>query len=177
MKQDDAHLVQRWRSGDDAAATAIVDRYANAMGAVAYAVLEDYALAEDAVQDAFVRASNGLSGLKRPERVGSWLIAIARNLALDVARRRDREVALEDFDVADHASPARVASNNEVGRHIREAIDDLPSDQREIFMMKYIAGMRYHEIAEVLGISRDAVAQKLFRVRQKLQHQLEAFRS
>jgi len=65
---------------------------------------------------------------------------------------------------------------NEAAGALREAMAALPEDQRDIIAMKYVAGMSYAAIAGVLGITPDAVSQKLWRVRQKLQNELLEFR-
>ena len=65
---------------------------------------------------------------------------------------------------------------NEAANALRDALAALPEDQRDIIAMKYVAGMSYADIARVLGISPEAVSQKLWRVRQKLQSELLEFR-
>jgi RNA polymerase sigma-70 factor, ECF subfamily len=174
--ESDARLVARWRRGDGAAAAALVERYADAAGAVAFAILGDFTLAEDVVQDTFARASDRLKTLRDGERVGPWLTAIARNLAKDEIRKRNRETPLGDFDLPCKSDPRRETSLNELNHHIRDAVAALPESMREVFLMKYMTGMRYNEIAEVLGLTKETVAQRIHRARQKLQRDLEAHR-
>ncbi len=174
--ESDASLVRRWLSGDGNAAAAVVERYTDALGAIAYGVVRNRALAEDAVQETFARAARTLGQLKDTARLGPWLVGIVRHVAVDLVRRRMRETPLGEHDVTSGGNPGRDAMRNEAAGALREAMAALPEDQRDIIAMKYVAGMSYAAIAGVLGITPDAVSQKLWRVRQKLQNELLEFR-
>jgi len=173
---DDGTLARRWGRGDGAAGAELAGRHAQAMGAAAYAKTGDVHLADDAVQEAFARASRSIGQLRDERRVAAWLVTLARNAASDMMRRRRRERPLDKADPAGNGNPASDAMADEIGESIRKAVDGLSDDQRAVFMMRYVAQMRYDEIAMATGISRDAVAQKLHRIRKKLQTKLEAFR-
>lgn len=176
MEPSDASLVRGWRRGDGNAAAAVVARYTDALGAVAFAILGDLSLAEEAVQEAFARAAARITELKDADRVGSWLAGIARHVALDIFRRRRRERPLTVHAPAALSNPGRDAALAEMAERLREVVAGLPDDQRDVFAMKYVAGMSYAEIARALDMTAEAVGQKLWRVRQKLQQKLEEFR-
>ena len=178
MEPTDASLVRQWQSGDGTAAAAIVARYTDALGAVAFGVLGDFSLAEEAVQESYVRAARRISTLKDPGRLGAWLVGITRHVALDMARRRMRrgEIPLHADVLAAPDNPGRDAARAEMAERLRAAVSGLPEDQRDIFAMKYVAGMSYVRIGRTLGMSPDAVGQKLMRVRRKLQQELKEFR-
>jgi RNA polymerase sigma-70 factor (ECF subfamily) len=178
MALTDATLARGWQRGDESSARAVVDRYADALGAVAYGILNDLSLAEEAVQESFARASRTIRQLKDPYRIGPWLVAIARNVAYDLNRKRAirRETPLVGDEVATASSPAQIANRGELGEHIRTVVAQLPEDQRDLFVMKYMADMSYAAIAATLGISPEAVSQKLWRIRRKLQQELQEFR-
>ncbi len=174
--EGDASVVRRWRSGDGNAAAAAVERYTGALGAIAYGVTRNRALAEDAVQETFARATRTLAQLKNPARLGPWLVGIVRHVAIDMMRRRSHERPMSDCDIAADSNPGHEAMRNEAAARLGEALAALPEDQRDIIAMKYVAGMSYGAIAETLGMTPDAVSQKLWRVRQKLQKELLEFR-
>lgn len=176
MEPNDANLVSRWRQGDPLAVSEVMDRYADALGAVAYSVLGDRVLAQDAVQEVFARATARLDTLNGVIRLGPWLLGIVRHAALDFRRKRKREVPLDGHEPQAPATPAADAARAELRERLREAIDRLPEDQRDIFVLKYMAGMSYAEIGRTVGITPEAVGQKLWRIRQKLQADLEEFR-
>lgn len=175
MDGKDAALARRWRQGDRDAAAEVADRYSDALGAVAYGILGDVSLSEDVVQETFVRAASSQNALRQDERLGGYLVGIARNVAVDVSRKRRREVQLGDNHRA-VSDPGLDASRAELSEALRAAVDELPEDQRDLFLMKYVSNMRYAVIARVLGTSANAVGQKLWRIRTKLQEQLEDFR-
>ncbi len=172
----DASLVRRWLSGDGNAAAAVVERYSDALGAIAYGVVRNRVLAEDAVQETFTRAARTLGQLNNPARLGPWLAGIVRHVAVDTVRRRTRETPIGEHDIASAGNPGHEAMRNEAAGALRDAMAALPEDQRDIIAMKYVAGLSYAAIARVLGMTPDAVGQKLWRVRQKLQNELLEFR-
>ncbi len=178
MAPTDESLARGWQRGDEASARAVVDRYADALGAVAYGILNDHSLAEEAVQESFARAARTIRQLKDPQRIGSWLVTIARNAAYDLHRKRAirRETPLAGVDAATAADPGRDARRNELADRIRSVVATLPEDQRDLFLMKYMADMSYAAIAATLGITPEAVSQKLWRIRRKLQQELQEFR-
>ena len=176
MNPTDEQLARRWQRGDGHAGALIAERYRQAVGAVAYAILGDASLAEDIMQSTFEKASQRVDTVKETAAIGGWLISMARNMALDVQRKRKRETALINFEASDNGNPGRDAELTELDSAIREAVAKLPQDHRELFMMKYVGGMKHDAIAKALGIRRDAVSQRLLRIRKRLRTQLEAFR-
>ena len=176
MHLSDENLAHRWRRGDERAAAIVVDRYADAVGAVAFAIVGDFSNAEEVVQETFARASAGIRRLRDPARLGPWLVGIARYAAMELLRKRRREVPLGLHEPAAPDNPAGNAARHEMMGRLREEIRELPEDQRDIFAMKYVAGMSYAQIGQAMGLSPEAVGQKLWRVRQKLQRNLEEFR-
>lgn len=173
----DKTLARRWQRGDRAAAQLAAERFAPALGAIAYGITRDASLAEDVVQETFVRATENIHRLRDESKLGSFLMTIARNAAHDTARRRKREVALTPgHDVALGDTDAAM-QRRERAEAVRQAIETLPEDQREIVLMKYVSSMRYRDIAKALCMTEDAVAQKLLRIRRKLHEQLKEFQS
>src|SRR6185312_17266775 len=88
MDQPGKELVERARRKDAGAFASLISRYERVALSVAYGVVGDAAAAGDVTQDAFVRAWERLSDLREPERFGTWLCGIVRNLSLDMLRRR-----------------------------------------------------------------------------------------
>jgi len=167
----DAQLVRRWQDGDAAAFAEAARRYARSMGAVAYAVQ----MVDDIVQESFSRAASGIGEMRQAERLGPYLTGIARNVARDSLRRKSRNGREHDVPHLDRRTPSLRAGQNELAERLRRALEELPDDQREIFSLKYQTRQSYTEIARTLGMSEGAVAQKLLRVRRKLQEALKDF--
>ena len=177
MDKPDTLLARRWQLGDVSSAAALVERYTDVLGAVAYGIVGDFTLAEDVVQETFARAARRIRTLRDPARLGAWLVGIARHVAHDVLRKRVRETPWNGQEPrSNQGGPGREAERSELRSLLHKAIADLPEDQRDVFSMKYMAGMSYRDIAHALGMTSDAVSQKLWRVRQKLQSKLEGVR-
>jgi RNA polymerase sigma-70 factor (ECF subfamily) len=174
----DGALARLWQGGDARAAARLVDRYTDALGAVAYTILGNAGLAEEAVQEAFSRAAREIGRLAEPGKIGPWLVSIVRHAALDTIRKRGhrREDPLDSHDARDTRDPAALAQRGELAEQIRRAVAALPDHQRDIFAMKYVAGMSYAQVAQAAGITPEAVSQKLWRIRQKLQRELQEFK-
>ena len=154
----DTELIDRWKAGDERAATIIVERHAPALARFAASLGERWE-ADELVQDTFVRAFSALDGYRAESSLRTWLFTILRRLHLDrrrsEKRRRDRD-ELRDADAASgyDALDAMVASETE-GR-VRDAIERLTPMQREVFTLRVAEGLSYKEIADVAGTTEGA---------------------
>jgi RNA polymerase sigma factor (sigma-70 family) len=164
----DDELVIAARAGDPAAFAALVERNRDRVEAVAERLLAEEA--EDLVQEALLRAYLGLSQLRDPGRFGAWLCGIAVNLAKMRLRLRARETRLLSEPVDDGRPEER-----ELFGLVRDALEVLPSGQRDAVVMHYLDGLSCDEIAALLGGSPGAVRVRLHRARQQLRRQLAAF--
>ena len=159
--------VQAALGGDIDSFGRLCERYYSAQVAVAYSVLGDHQLAEDAAQEAFARALVNLRKLKQPEKFGSWLAQICRNVAIDMTRARLREGS----NAA--GAPVRDNSGDEATlRTVRKAIDSLPASMKEVVILRYYDHCSYEQIADVLGLSRTTVNGRLTRAKRRLAKQL-----
>lgn len=151
---DDA-LLARWRSGDERAATALVERHAPALARYASS-LGARSEVEELVQDTFVRAFQALDGFRADSSLRTWLFTIARRLVLDrrrAAGRRGRyEVDAPDgVDAAGtHTALDDLVAGETHGR-LRAAVARLTPTQREVFLLRVVEGRAYKEIARIAG--------------------------
>ena len=132
-----------------------------------YRALGHRETARDMTQDVFLRVSR----TKVPESSGSelqaWLFRIARNLLIDHHRRRSRSP-----EVAEAAgTPSRPASQ-ETGAAVREALADLADLDRDVFLMREVAGLDYDQIAAACELTTAAVRSRLHRTRLELRERL-----
>ena len=154
----DAALVRRWLAGDERAATAIVERHADALARFAASAGEREAV-DELVQDTFVRAFNALGSFRGESSLRTWLFTIERRLLLDrrrSARREQARVAAGEADpVAGYdALDGLVATETEA--RVREAIGRLTPMQRDVFTLRVAEGRSYKEIAAVVGTTEGA---------------------
>lgn len=172
LKQSDARQVRKVLAGHREAFGPLVERYLPAVYAIAYAQTGNHADAEDASQDAFLSAFQSLHTLREPGKFEGWVVAIARRAA---AKLRERKSPIETMgagimDETTYPDPAR----QELRRLLREAIDGLDDEPREVLLLHYFAGLSAAEIAGVLDITREAAKKRLQRARQTLSENLLA---
>ena len=139
-------------------------------------LLRNHAEAEDAVQDAFVRAIHHFAGYRGGDSK-AWLLAIVRNQCYDRLRAKGiREHA--DFDEAVHtpgagpANPEALVLRGERSQALRQALDALPAEYREVVVLRELEQFSYQEIAEIAGIPIGTVMSRLSRARRRLQEML-----
>lgn len=154
----DVALVQRWLGGDERAATALVERHADALSRFAASAGEHDAI-DELVQDTFVRAFNALESFRGESSLRTWLFTIQRRLILDrrrAARRESAHVVVGEPDavVGYDALDALVADETEI--RLRRALDRLTPMQRDVFTLRVQEGRSYREIAQVLGTTEGA---------------------
>ena len=154
----DSSLIQRWKEGDERAATALVERHAAALGRYVGSLGERDA-PEEVVQDTFVRAFASLEQFRGDSSLRTWLFTIARRLVVDRRRafRRRREVGnLEDVDAATEYTALDGLIASEAQRKVWGAVGKLSPTQREVFLLRVNEGLSYKEIADVAGTTEGA---------------------
>ncbi len=189
--EDEAGVVARLKAGDHKAFEELVNHAAGRMLAVARRFLPEEQDAQDAVQDAFVSAFKNLDKFQEGSQVTTWLHRIVVNACLMKLRSRKRrpEKSIEDFlptydgtghrvggvaawaDGSERLDPDRAETRSKV----REAIEQLPEDYRNVILLRDIEGLDTDESAVVLGISAGAVKTRLHRARQALREVLDPY--
>ena len=158
----DLDLIARWKAGDERAATALVERHAEAIARFAASVgaREDV---EDLVQETFVRAFGSLDSFRGESSLRTWLFTIARRLLLDRRRSERRRgggsknaVDVKDSDAVTEYDALDGVVADETERRMREAVARLTPTQREVFTLRISEGMSYREIAEAVGSTEGA---------------------
>jgi RNA polymerase sigma-70 factor (ECF subfamily) len=174
--QTDAQLLDAARNGDLDAYAELVRRHERALRAVVGRLLGDSRDAEEAVQDAFVRAWRNLDRFRGDSAPFTWLYRIAVNEALQRARRRRvPTVPLEDAD--SRAVAPGADSEAEIGamrRAVLAAIDELEPEYRTPLVLRDIGGLSNEEAATILELSLAATKSRIHRARLFVRQRLEA---
>lgn len=156
-------LAVRAQNGDEAAFAELVRRYQGAVFRLALRITGDRADAEDAAQEAFLRAWRAM-GRFDPERpFGPWVLRIAANRALTKVERRRPQTSLEEA-----AHVAETTRDPMDGERLRQALGNLPPLDRAILSLRYEDGLSVADIAGTLGILEGAAKVRLFRARERL---------
>jgi RNA polymerase sigma-70 factor (ECF subfamily) len=167
-QKPDTVLVKAAINGDANGFTELCRRYYPAMVAIAHSVLSDRHLAEDAAQQAFAKAALKLPQLKKESRFAGWLAVICRNVAKDMARRKENLRTTDDLSMV-----AAKSRDDDKSRAVREAMSKLSASARELIFLRYYDGMSYEQISSVLGISEQAINGRLRRARKKMADYLQ----
>jgi RNA polymerase sigma-70 factor (ECF subfamily) len=131
--------------------------------------------AEDVVQEACLRAYQFFGGF-RPGNGRTWLLTIVRNTCYTWLRQNRSREPTSTFDEGRHQVPAAAlspvnhAQRNEERELLRQALDELPPDYREVIVLRELEGLSYKEIASIAGIPLGTVMSRLARARERLQH-------
>jgi RNA polymerase sigma-70 factor (ECF subfamily) len=187
----DETLMIRFQRGDRTAFTALVRRHQSPLFNFAFRQLRVQSLAEDVVQDAFVRVVQNAAEFKHEARFTTWVYTITRNLCIDQMRKRalrkhpslDEPKSGEEGDgptlgeqTADgRASVERQATGTELKERIAQAVDKLPDDQREVFLMREVANLPFKEIAEITGVPENTVKSRMRYALERLQQALSEY--
>lgn len=165
----DADLVRRARDGAIDAFEQIYRRHAGRVHGLCLRLTGDRQRAEEHTQDTFVRAWQGLGGLRDDHGLGAWLRRIAVNSVLGERRRARRSPVLADRafdDPAELGSAARTAPGSAVD--LERAIGALPARAREVFVLHQVEGYRHDEIAAMLSVTTGTTKAQLHRARKLL---------
>src|SRR3989454_5382224 len=169
----DGVVVRAVLAGDIERYAELVRRYRDRYARYATRMLGSVDAAEDAVQDAFVRAYDQLAQCKEPDKFVGWFFLILRNRCFAERRRNRSSASLEaanDVAAVDRADGG--AETAEQRRALQRALLELTPDQREVFVLKHVEGLSYSEIAERLSTSVPSLKMRMHRAYDRLREQL-----
>lgn len=172
-------LVTEAQSGSRNAAEKLVREHDGWVRGVIYGVTGRPELVDDIAQQVWAQVWERLPSLKAPERLRSWLYAVARNAAIDYgqAQRRRSSAGLEGVaeGLSDEriSAPPRVASSSELQSLMMRAVEALPALYREPFVLRHLEDWSYQEIGSMLGLPLETVETRLVRARRLLREMLK----
>jgi len=186
----DETLMLRYQQGDRAAFAQLVRRHQTALFNFALRQVRIPQVAEDVVQESFVRVVQNAADFKHEARFTTWVYTITRNLCIDHLRKRAlrKHPSLDESrgeegdgptlgeQTADpRASVEREATGTELKERIARAVDTLPDEQREVFLMREIANLPFKEIAEITGVPENTVKSRMRYALERLQEHLSEY--
>jgi len=170
----DDELIERARSGDTAAYGALVRRYEQVAFRTAYAVCGDAAEAEDAAQDAFVKAYAALPRFRRGAPWRPWLLRIVANEARNRRRAAGRRLHLALRAARAEPEAAAPAPSASLDGALLAAVGRLEPSHREVVVLRHLLDLSEAECAQVLGCRKGTVKSRLSRALARLRTDLEA---
>ena len=174
MNEQEHAWLERARAGEHAAFGLLVETYQRPVLALTYRMLGDLSEAEDAAQEAFLRAYSRLHQYDPSHKFSTWLFSIANNHCIDrLRKRRVQFVGLDDSPAVytlegETSRPEQEALAAEQAEEMHALVNQLEPEYRTPLVLRYWNECSYQEIADVMQISVAAVKSRLFRARKQL---------
>lgn len=175
MNEEQVWLEQA-RQGDKAAFGKLVEAYQTPVYNLAYRMLNNAGEAEEAAQEAFIRAYTRLDSYDPAHKFSTWMLSITSNYCIDLIRKRRALLLSLDEPLPPHPAlmsdnskgPEAQAVMNEQQAMVQALLQELPEDYRETVVLRYWYDLSYDEIAEMMDTTVSAIKSRLFRARRLL---------
>jgi RNA polymerase sigma-70 factor, ECF subfamily len=164
MEEPEPALIRAAAAGDLGAFERLVRTYQEPVWRFLRRLLDDPGVAEDVAQETFLRVFRRLPTFTFEAKFSTWVFQIARNAGVDELRSRRRRIRLASLA----PPPTPAAGVPEARAEIDAALASLPVDLREAILLIEVLGLRYHEVARVLGVPEGTVKSRVFSARSRL---------
>jgi RNA polymerase sigma-70 factor (ECF subfamily) len=193
-ERSDEDLMLAFGSGDSDAFAQLVARHQRGVFNYVLRSVRDRGRSEELLQDVFLRVVRAKDRYERTAKFTTWLYSIARNLCVDESRR----ARFRDHQSLDAKRPGRdgdeggtmlsrlpakdvptdeAAEAPTIRRRLSDAVDALPDEQREVFLLRQVSGLSFREIGETLDIPENTVKSRMRYALEKLRTQLADLRA
>ncbi len=175
MKKD-YELVKQAISGDQCAFAELLNRYKNLVYSVVLRMVNNTEEANDLAQEIFIKLYRNLDKYQPEYKFSTWLIRISTNHVIDYHRKRKQEtVSMEEmsYQLTSDSSPEKEYLQKEKRKSLEYAIQALPDLYKVPIVLYHQQGLRYQEIAEIIGEPLSKVKNRIFRGRKMLKENLE----
>ena len=179
-EMSESHLIQEALDGDLDAFGDLVRLYERPVFNLAYRMLGEAGEAEDAAQEAFIKAYSNLHRYDVNRSFKTWMLSITSNHCIDRLRKRrltylslDEPLPPHPALVSDFANPEAAALAEERSEEVQHMLDGLSEEYRLVVVLRYWYDLSYAEIADMLETSESAIKSRLFRARQALAKQID----
>jgi RNA polymerase sigma-70 factor (ECF subfamily) len=175
--ENDSELIEEYlESKSEIAANTFVRKYQKFVFATAFRYLKNNNDAEDATQEAFIKALGNLHKFRKESSLNTWLYRIVSNISKNMLRKRKvmsifsyKDETEEFYDIASsEPNPEKQFENKEFEAKFLKALDSLPAKQRETFALRYYEELPYEEISKMLGTSVGGLKANYFQAVKKL---------
>ena len=191
MTESDEVLISRFRQGDERSFDILFDRYKGRIYTFIVRFVKDHKIAEDIVQETFIRVFRKARHFRRQAKFSTWLYTIAANLCKDeLKKRKRRENVSLDAPAGHHRQDGQVwsriqvipdssegpraqAEKRELSRVVLLALEELPHGARLVIELHVMQGLRYREVAEILGCPLGTVQSRMHNAVQLLRKKVK----
>ncbi|HJL16240.1 MAG TPA: RNA polymerase sigma factor [Sandaracinaceae bacterium LLY-WYZ-13_1] len=189
----DEELLRRFNEGDAEAFEVLVRRYERPLYNFILRSVRRRDRADELLQDVFLKVVQRSGDFKGHSKLSTWIYSIARNLCIDHSRKMvfrrhksldapgrsadsDEGPTLLDRTASDGPDVDRAAIAKDLQGRIAEAVEELPEDQREVFLLRQVQGLPFKEIAEIVGVPENTVKSRMRYALERLQRALSEYR-
>lgn len=173
------NLITRARRGDEEAFRLVFERYTRPIASFIFYMVNNEDAAEELAQETFARAYKNISSIKEETKISTWIFGIAKNVAREALRRKQKEsrhIDKDDSSISElcdnSASPDRHLHDKEISSAIQNALAELDEDKRVVFTLKIYHQMSYEDISEVTGFTLPKIRNDLYRARAEMRIKL-----
>lgn len=174
MTTNDNQLIKRILDGDQAAYGQLVNAYKDLVFTLALRMLRHREEAEEAAQDAFIKAYKSLDKFKGDSKFSTWIYRVTYNTCLDSIKKNKKHinnVSIDEFTInkietIDNALEEMIKA--EKSNLIKQCINRLPSEDSYILTLYYFEELTLEELSKIIDVSSNTLKVKLFRARKKL---------
>lgn len=189
MVATDEQLMQQFQTGHSRSFEILLQRYHTKLFHFIHRNCRNRARAEELVQDVFMRVVKSCESYRADAKFSTWIYTIARNICIDEARRQthrrslsldkplgdDDGATLGDLIDAENIGSDRRAQDKQFLLELAKALEALPEEQREVFELRQLQGLRFSEIAEIVNIPENTVKSRMRYALEGLRLHLERF--
>lgn len=175
-KVEDYELVKQAVAGDQNAFAQLLNRYKNLVYSVVLRMVNDPEEANDLAQEIFIKLYKNLDKYQPEYKFSTWLIRISTNHVIDYRRKKKQEtISMDDvsYELPDTHTPEKEYIQKEESKKLSEAINALPDLYKIPIVLYHQQGLRYQEIADMIGEPLSKVKNRIFRGRKMLKESLE----
>jgi RNA polymerase sigma-70 factor, ECF subfamily len=188
----DEELLRRFNHGDPEAFAELVSRYQRPLYNFIRRSVRRRDRADELLQDVFMKVVQRSGDFKGSSKFSTWLYTIARNLCIDHSRKMvfrrhqsldapsrrgdDAGPTLMDRQAASSPATDRAAAARTLQERIAEAVEELPEEQKEVFLLRHVEGMAFKEIAAIVEVPENTVKSRMRYALERLQRALADYR-
>jgi RNA polymerase sigma-70 factor, ECF subfamily len=187
-RPSDEALLRDFQAGTTSAMRELIARYERPLYTFALRQLRTPTAAQDIVQETYMRVTQNALDFKHEAKFSTWVYTIARNLCVDQLRKNalrrhpSLDQAQGDADgptLGEQTAGSRNVEREVVSAHLREvlarAVEKLPDDQREVFLLREVSNLAFKEIADITGVSENTVKSRMRYALERLQASLHEY--
>lgn len=167
-------LILRCQTGDEAALRELIERYSPGLRLFLCKITGQESLADDLLQESWFDVYRKINSLRSADSFAAWLYRIARDKAYRHLRRRSLPSESDDGNLAETIAADESGFSFDEAAELRAALDDLPLEQREVLLLRFVEDMSYEQIAQVVGRPVGTVRSRIHYAKHGLRAKLES---